>query len=348
MKIWTFCIENRRLFKPSVKLAVAVFCLALVGSCSSPTTPTAAAPPPPPPPPTAEAPSLSCRSDVSLGTTSATGRDFHFDAPSVTNGQAPVLVTCNPGSGAAFPIGSTTVTCTATDALSRTAACTFGVTISKIPQISRVRFLAFGDSLTEGEVTVPIRGAGGPGVSSRQVVVPSAAYPTVLARLLQARYSAQAESIVVANYGRGGDKTLLARSRFIDALNVVRPEAVLLLEGANDIARGEDGAASGAASEIRIMAAEARLRGMRVFIATLPPGRPNTSKAIPDILLLDYANRMRAIAASEGAVLVDLYQSMQSGVFTYIGVDGLHPNEAGYAKMAQEFFNAIQATLEIR
>lgn len=329
-----------------MKLAAAVFCLALAGSCSSPTTPTPP-PPPPPPPPIAEAPSLSCRPDISRGTVNAAGLDIHFDAPSATNGQAPVLVTCTPGSGTVFPFGTTTVTCTATDARSRTASCTFGVTVSKIPQLSRLRFLAFGDSITEGEVTVPIGGGRGPAVSSRQVVVPSAAYPAVLARLLQARYSAQAESIVVANYGRGGEKAVNARARFIEALNVVRPDAVLLMEGSNDIARGEDGAASGAAAEIRNMAAEARLRGMRVFIATVAPGRPG-SKTIEPILLLDYANRMRAVAAGEGAVLVDVYQALLPSVFTYIGGDGLHPNEAGYAKIAETFFNAIQATLEVR
>ena len=151
-------------------------------------------------------------------------------------------------------------------------------------------------------------------VSTRQVVVPSAAYPTILVKLLQARYTAQADSIIVANYGFGGEKAINARTRFIAALNNVRPEVVLLLEGANDIAKGEDGAASGAASEIRNMAAEARLRGMRVFIATPVPGRPGLSKTIPDVLLLDYANRMRSVAAGEGAVLNDLYLSMKGGV----------------------------------
>ena len=58
---------------------------------------------------------------------------------------------------------------------------------------------------------------------------------------------------------------------------------------------------------------------------------------------LDYANRMRAIASQEGAVLVDFYAAMLPDVFRYIGVDGLHPNEAGYAKMAELFFQAIQA-----
>lgn len=323
----------------------AAFLLAFAGSCSSPTTPT---PPPPPPPPPAAAPALECRPDISRGTISAAGLDIHFDAPTATNGQPPVQVTCNPGSGNVFPIGSTTVTCTASDSLSRTASCTFGVTISKIPQLSKVRFLAFGDSITEGEVTVPIGSGGGGVVSSRQVVVPSAAYPTILAKLLQARYSAQAESIIVANYGLGGEKAINARTRFIAALNNVRPDVVLLMEGSNDIAKGEDGAASGAASEIRNMAAEARLRGMRVFIATVAPGKPGGSKTIEPVLLLDYANRMRSVAGGEGAVLVDVYQALLSNVFTYLGGDGLHPNEAGYARIAEEFFNAIQATFEIR
>jgi lysophospholipase L1-like esterase len=57
---------------------------------------------------------------------------------------------------------------------------------------------------------------------------------------------------------------------------------------------------------------------------------------------------MRAVAGGEGAVLVDVYQALLTDVFTYIGGDGLHPNERGYDRIAQEFFNAIQATLEIR
>ena len=334
MKNWSFCI--------------AIVCVAFAGSCSK--TPTAPTPPPPPPPPVSQPPTLSCRPDIARGTTNTAGLDIHFDAPSAENGQAPVLVTCNPGSGSVFLLGSTTVTCTASDGLSRTASCTFGVTISKIPQLSRVRFLAFGDSITEGEVTAPgsLFSLDGAPLSSRQVVVPSAAYPTVLAKLLQARYTAQADNIAVINAGLGGEKAVNARNRFIAALNNFRPEAVLLMEGSNDIARGEDGAASAAAGEIRNMAAEARLRGMRVFIATPAPGRPNLSKTIQPILLLDYSNRMRAVAGSEGAVLVDVYQALLSSVFTYLGGDGLHPNEAGYARIAEEFFNAIQATLEVR
>ncbi len=39
---------------------------------------------------------------------------------------------------------------------------------------------------------------------------------------------------------------------------------------------------------------------------------------------------------------------MLPDVFRYIGVDGLHPNEAGYTRIAELFFQAIQADLEVR
>ena len=85
-----------------------------------------------------------------------------------------------------------------------------------------------------------------------------------------------------------------------------------------------------------------------MFIATPAPGLPNRSRSIGEFFLIDYANRMRAVASQEGAVLVDLYVQMLPDAQRYIGVDGLHPNEAGYAKIADLFFQAIQANLEVR
>jgi lysophospholipase L1-like esterase len=270
-----------------------------------------------------------------------------YAAPEVRGGQTPVNVACSPQSGSNFPIGDTTVTCTATDGLQREARCTFGVTISKLPQLSRLRYMAFGDSITAGEVTFPVS-SGSATTSSKQVVVPSAAYPTVLQRLLRTRYQFQADQIVVNNAGVGGEKAIDARNRFFATLSSFRPDAVLILTGHNDIPRGEDGAASSAANEVRIMAQGAKSAGARVFIATPVPGRPGGNRTIDPFLLQDYANRMRAIAAQEGAVLVDLYALMLPDVFRYLGVDGLHPNEAGYTRIAELFYEAIQRELEVR
>jgi lysophospholipase L1-like esterase len=216
--------------------------------------------------------------------------------------------------------------------------------------LSKTRFLAFGDSITAGEVSFPVGSTlfHGMGGITKQVVVPAAAYPTILGKTLQGRYSSQADSIVVANYGLGGERAAVARDRFIQALNIVRPDAVLLMEGYNDIPSGENGAASTAASEIEIMVAEATRRGMRVYLATVAPPRPGGNRTIQQVLVDDYNNRMRVVASRQGAVLVDVYSALLTDVTRYIGVDGMHPNEAGYAKIADTFFQAIQGTLEVR
>ena len=106
--------------------------------------------------------------------------------------------------------------------------------------------------------------------------------------------------------------------------------------------------ASGAANEIRILAAEAKPRGITRVPGARRLPRVLGNRTIRTFLLVDYANRMRAVAAQEGAVLVDMYAAMLPDVYRYIGVDGLHPNEAGYARIAELFFQAIQADLEVR
>src|SRR5213078_4589438 len=82
-------------------------------------------------------------------------------------------------------------------------------------------FMAFGDSLTEGKVTSFID----------QIFLTS--YTIKVGAMLQGRYSAQ--NIVVANEGLGGQKAVVDIDRFDLALNTDKPQAVLLMEGANDL-----------------------------------------------------------------------------------------------------------------
>lgn len=333
----------------SRSVAAWVVCLALVTAVSCSKSPTAPTPPEPPPPPVGNPPSLTCGDGISRATVNAAGMTVNFDSPTVSDGQGSVTVSCTPASGDMFPIGTTEVKCTATDTLNRTASCTFNVTISKLAQLSKTRFLAFGDSITAGEVTFPIGGSSisGAGLITKQVVVPSASYPTVLLNTLKGRYPSQASVMEVFNYGFGGEKVVNTRSRYLSALSATKPDVLLLMEGANDIPLGEDGAASSAAQEISVWVAEAKARGIRVFLATPTPGRPG-NRQIQPVLLVDYANRMRRIAEQQQVTLVDLYTLMLPDVQRYIGVDGLHPNEAGYARIADLFFQSIQANLEVR
>lgn len=338
MRFGLFVIAARRALCATL---VAVACGA---GCNSPSSPTPPAPPPPPPP---AAPTLSCEEGINRSTIDPNGLTISYPTPEAKDGQPPVNVSCSPAPGSTFPIGQTTVSCTATDALNRQATCQFNITITRAAQLQRVRFMAFGDSMTAGEVTFPGSTASTP-TNGRQVVVPAAAYPTVLLRLLQSRYSFQADTLFVSNQGVGGEKAANARARFFTAMDSVRPDVLLLWHGHNDIPGGLDGAASTAASEVRIMVTEANRRGVRVFLATPVPGRPGGNRTISDFFLVDYANRMRDVAAREGAVLVDIYSLLKPDVTRYIGVDGLHPNEAGYARIAELWFDAIRNTLEVR
>ena len=52
--------------------------------------------------------------------------------PTATDNCPGVLVSCSPPSGSTFPVGVTTVTCTATDAAGNTDVCTFTVTVTDV------------------------------------------------------------------------------------------------------------------------------------------------------------------------------------------------------------------------
>lgn len=339
-----------------VAAACAVAALLAASGCGSPTAPTpppAPAPAPvpeptPTPTPVPDPPSLTCPAAMSASTTSASGTEVSYTTPTAAAGDPPVTVACTPASGTTFPIGTTAVQCTATDARSRTASCAFSVTVTLTPQLSKTKFLSFGDSITAGEVSVPTTGVhptGSPYPSFRLALVPSTSYPTVLQALLAARYTAQT-NITVTNEGLAGEKASAGTLRFSQALRTHSPEVVLLLHGYNGLT--EEGGASSSEVAVATMAAEARNRGVRVFVATLTPGRPGAARAIPDGLIQNFNDRMRNLARGEGAVLVDLYSALASNVNTYIGVDGLHPTEAGYRKMAETFLASIQANLETR
>jgi hypothetical protein len=72
--------------------------------------------------------------DITKPATSASGAVVTYPTPTATdNIDGAVPVSCTPASGLTYPIGTTTVTCTATDAAGNTATKTFKVTVTRIP-----------------------------------------------------------------------------------------------------------------------------------------------------------------------------------------------------------------------
>lgn len=327
-----------------VRIAGVVLLLAVVSGCtSSPTAPTPPAPPPPPPvvvvpdPPTVACPSPVTRSTLDAGVT------ITYDTPAAEGGQAPVTVTCDPPSGGTFALGSTEVRCTATDALNRSASCAFPVTISRLARLSKTSFLAFGDSITVGVISA-VNPAGTPPYILTDV--PNDAYPIVLQRLLAARYTSQA--ITVRNEGKGGEKVVDGVGRAQSVINANRPEVVLIMDGYNDLSTGGEAAIEPAIAAITAIAKDARFRGARVFMATLSPPPVGVNRGIGNLTIVRFNEALRAAARGEVAVLVDVYGAMAHDPNRYNSADGRHLSIEGYRKVAETFFAAIQADLEVK
>jgi lysophospholipase L1-like esterase len=208
--------------------------------------------------------------------------------------------------------------------------------------------MAFGDSITAGEVTVPVGGISSLGLLQPLRVVPEASYPTVLRSLMMALYTSQAGNIVMVNDGVSGEKARASATmvRFAQSVSANRPDVVLLMHGYNDV---EDPTViTDTVNAIDAMAAEARNRRVgRVFMLNMAPGRPGGG-ARPPSTIQAFNERYERAARGEGAVLVDIYSALLPGVNQYIGVDGLHPTEAGYRKIAETVLAAVRANLERR
>ena len=74
-------------------------------------------------------PVIHCPSNITVEFTSETGAGVTYATIAADNCDATPVVTCVPPSGSAFPIGATTVSCTATDAATNRSSCTFTVTV---------------------------------------------------------------------------------------------------------------------------------------------------------------------------------------------------------------------------
>ena len=121
---------------------------------------------------------LHCPVDPRVQSPDGRPTPIDYPPPMVSGGEAPVSVTCDPVSGTPFPVGDTSVSCTAGDALGQGATCSFVARVLPPPMLGVTRILAFGDSLTAG-VLLPTVGA------------PASSYPGQLAQRLGSAYRAQ-------------------------------------------------------------------------------------------------------------------------------------------------------------
>lgn len=296
--------------------------------------------------PATNPPQIACGAAVTVTDVVGTSQTVTYPAPTVSHGAPPVNVSCTPASGSVFPLGDTTVTCTASDAQARTANCSFTVTV-KHRELAITKVVAFGDSITEGQ-------NGRPGL--RPFVDVPNAYPTVLQTFFVDRIPTQ--QITVVNAGVGGERVTdpASNQRLKDAIAKHQPQVLLLLEGINDLhgGVGSNSIANGIRDHIRT----ARDRGVQyVIVSTIlptpkdvctfpnpldPPCRGDrTPPGQPDAL----NQQIRSLVPAGGAHLIDPYNDFVANRATYIDTDGLHLRPDGNRALATAFWNRIVETV---
>jgi len=314
--------------------------LTVLANCGGPNNPG-------PPPPPVQSIELACPANMSISEVKVPMLPVTYTAPVATGGTPPINVSCAPASGTAFPLGTTPVSCNASDGV-RTATCGFSVTLVPfIPLLDGTKLLALGDSISAGEngiegQDIPCGSSGSSGI--RPLFIDYCrSYPAVLQGLLADLYKKQ--NPVVINAGLRGETTEGGRSRLPGLLSTYNPDMLLLLEGVNDLVRRP----ADVIPNLRDMIAIARSRGVaRVFLSTLLPMKPGSrALAIDDVG--DMNVLIRSLAAEQGVVLVDNEAAfLASGdFFPLIEDDGLHLTPAGYALVAKTFFDAIRLNAEI-
>lgn len=264
-----------------------------------------------------------------------------FTLPTASGGQAPVTVTCSAQSGANFPLGSTVVTCTATDSLQRTATCNFNVAVTPSPRISKTKFLAFGDSITNGRCNI-----------APDVCDP---YTDRLRDLLVTRYTKQTFSVIksgvngeTASDDIAGPVERAGQDRLPVDLSRERPEVLLLMEGTNDLFHDRVTGVSLAIQALSRMIDIATGQGVMVFIATIPPQRENGAFARTEVAqqIPGFNAQLKAMATAKGATVVDVNAAMSADLNRYIGPDDLHPTAEGLRLIGETFYAAIREKLD--
>lgn len=187
------------------------------------------------------------------------------------------------------------------------------------------RYIAFGDSITEGVGDNPNRAELG--------------YPPRLEELLNQRgVSAQVE-----NRGQAGETTSGGLSRINRVLDN-GGDVLLLMEGTNDV--NDRTSNETIAFNLDEIARRAEARGMEVVHGTLIP-RNGANHDGNNRITADLNGRIRELAYANDRELADpfeviLYQTTDPLRTLYVGgADKLHPNAAGYDVIARVFADVL-------
>lgn len=201
-----------------------------------------------------------------------------------------------------------------------TVLCGLFALIAFAPARSQTVYLAFGDSITQGDLE-------------------NGDYASPLAELL--------EDAIVENHGLGGEKTPdgLTRLDLVLALSQ-GADVLLLMEGTNDISVGISQETT--LFNLNAMASKATAQGLETVHATMIPRLPNAKVDRQNVLNQELVQEIRILAGTRQRRLVDNFEmfSEEEDRFARLYTDNPndpvgHPNSAGYELMAQTFADVL-------
>ncbi|MGF7153631.1 lysophospholipase L1-like esterase [Novosphingobium gossypii] len=156
----------------------------------------------------------------------------------------------------------------------------------------------------------------------------------------------------IVDRGISGQTTAQMLVRFRADVIALKPQAVHIMAGTNDVA-GNTGAATmeTVLGNIQSMAELARAHGIRVIIGSVPPAgafpwspgkQPAPQIAAMNRWLADYARRNGFIFVDYHSAMAQADGAMKPGLST----DGVHPTAEGYAIMRPLAMQAIDTALK--
>ena len=185
-------------------------------------------------------------------------------------------------------------------------------------------YVAFGDSITRGD-----------GAAQSQ------SYPA----RLQSRLTAHFGAAFVNNRGGDGTNTFEALERFRRNVPANEPAYTLIVYGTNDwhdLVCQLNTPQCHTVPNLRRVVQLTKAEGSLPFIATIIPANPLLNDQSRNAWIDATNTQIKAMAAAEGAFLVDLNQAFKNQPsLPALFDDHVHPNAAGYEVIAQAFFEAI-------
>jgi lysophospholipase L1-like esterase len=149
------------------------------------------------------------------------------------------------------------------------------------------------------------------------------------------------------NRGIAGQTSPQMLVRFQQDVISLQPAVVVIQAGTNDLAGATGPATEGTIADyFRSMVELAKVHGIRVVLASVTPVANNDLR--PQGKIIGLNGWIKQYAAQSGSVYLDYYSALAEGrnFKKELTVDGLIPNEAGYAVMAGLAEKAIQEALK--